>query len=70
VEEKAELKRLFKIDEEMITYSNIEDLRKKIKYYLSHPEEREEIVKRAQQRVYKEHTYKHRFEEIFHIIGL
>jgi len=50
----------FVIDEEVITYSNIEDCIRKIFYYLDRHEKRRRIAENAYQRVMKEHTYKHR----------
>ena len=60
----------FKIDEEIVCFSTIEELKEKIDYYLAHPEEREEIAKAAQERAYKEHTYAHRIEEMVEFIRI
>ena len=34
----------------------------KVQYYLDHPEERESITQAAQERIRREHTYKHRMQ--------
>ncbi len=65
VDERSELANLFEVDKEMITFSGIEDLRDKIRYYLEHPGEREEVAKRSRERVLAEHTYSHRLEGMF-----
>ncbi len=65
---KPEIERMFKIGEEIVIYHDLADLKKKIAYYLEHPDEREEIARNLQKKVYAEHTYQHRFEEMFEII--
>ncbi|MDI6641960.1 MAG: glycosyltransferase, partial [Elusimicrobiota bacterium] len=42
----------YKIGEEIVTYSDVNDLRQKIEYYLKHTEERQQIAQKAQQRAY------------------
>lgn len=64
VDNRAGLSGLFHIGSELITFSDIEDLRGKIDYFLNHPEERREIAHRAQKRALKEHTYRARMEEM------
>ena len=54
----------FEIGKEVVCYMDIEDLRGKIKYYLAHPDERKEIARRGQERVLKEHTYRHRMQKL------
>ena len=39
-----------------------------IKYYLKHPQERKAIAQRAQQRVYRDHTYEKRLQKIISVI--
>jgi spore maturation protein CgeB len=68
-EAKPEINRFFRVGEEIEVYYDIDDLKKKIKYYLKHPDEREEMAKKAQKKVYAEHTYQHRFKEMLEIIG-
>jgi spore maturation protein CgeB len=51
---------LFKVGEEIITFSNLQDLRKKINYWLDEPIKRQEIAMAAQRRALSEHTYEHR----------
>jgi spore maturation protein CgeB len=63
-----ELKKFFIPGKEVITYKNIEDAAKKIKYYLSHDEERETISKNGHSRALLDHTYEKRFNEIFKMV--
>lgn len=68
VDENPCLKDLYKVGEEIICYSDMDDLKEKIKYFLSHPDERKKIAQKGQQRAYREHTYEKRLKEIFSII--
>jgi spore maturation protein CgeB len=69
-EDHPELACAFKPGKEIITYSGIDDLVQKIKYYLANPAEAEEIRKRGYERSMREHSWEMRFEKIFRIIGL
>lgn len=55
---------------EIVFYTDIPDLVKKIKYYLSHPAEREAIAGRAYKRTLREHTAEKRLYDMFATIGL
>jgi spore maturation protein CgeB len=68
-EYKKEIGRMFKIGEEIEVYYDLNDLKKKIEYYLQRPEERAEMALQAQKRVYAEHTYHDRFREMLSIIS-
>lgn len=68
VDYRSELPELFKPGEEIVCFKNREDLRDKIRYYLDRPQEREEIARRAQERILREHTYEHRMEEMLNFI--
>jgi spore maturation protein CgeB len=68
-EYKKEVGRMFKIGEEIEVYYDIDDLKRKIEYYLSRPDERADMAGRAQKKAYAEHTYHQRFEEMLSIIG-
>lgn len=62
------LETMFKPGEEIILYENIEDLKNKVKYYLSHDHERERIAGKGQLRARRDHTYARRMEELISFI--
>lgn len=64
-----ELPEAFEIGQEVETFETPEELREKSRYFLSHEGERQAMVRRAQERVLREHTYAHRVRqwlEIYH----
>ena len=69
-EDHPELAVAFRPGEEILTYSGIEDLFQKIKYYLNHPVEAEEVRAKGYKRALRDHTWEERFEKIFRLIGL
>ena len=69
-EDHPELNNAFLPGEEIVTYSGIDDLVSKIKYYLAHPAEAESIRKRGYERSLREHTWEMRFAKIFRLIGI
>ena len=54
----------FEIGKEVVTFDNEYDCVEKLRYYLSHPDDRLLIASAAQKRVLKEHTYTHRISKI------
>ena len=68
---KAEnLEAYYEIDKEVACFDDMDDLIKKVKYYLSDEKLRDTIAARGYQRTLDEHTYVHRFTEIFERLGL
>ncbi len=65
---KSNMSEFFKVGTEVVVYKNAQDLIKKIKYYLNHPEGREKIAKAGQKRTLKEHTYRVRMNELDKIL--
>lgn len=65
-----DLKEYYKLGEEIVVYKDNKDLVEKIKYYLAHLEEREEIVKRGYARTIRDHSTEKRFEEIFRMMKM
>lgn len=55
---------------EIVCYEDVDDLRKKIDYYLSNEDERAAIAQAGYQRTLREHTFAHRFANIFKRLGL
>ena len=64
VDFRSHLSRFFNEDEEIVTFRDDKDAKKKIDYFLCRPEERKEIAQMAYKRVVKEHTYEKRMEEM------
>lgn len=51
-------------DEDFVYYENIEDMKNKISYYLSHEDERAAIAKNGFEKTKAFHTYRHRVDEM------
>jgi spore maturation protein CgeB len=64
VDRREDLMRLYREGEEFVAFEGKDDLRNKIEYYLSHPDEREKIGRQGQRRAYAEHTYARRLNEL------
>jgi spore maturation protein CgeB len=59
----------FEPADEVLALSSWEDMQWGIEYFLDHEEERDAFAKRAQERVMKEHTYRHRAEEVLSLLS-
>ena len=62
VDERSELAHFFEPGVELVTFADIDECRRKLRYYLDHPDERAEIAAAGQRRALAEHTYRHRME--------
>jgi hypothetical protein len=69
-EDHPELRLAFHPGEEILTYSGIDDLMQKIKYYLAHPAAAEAIRIKGHQRSLAEHTWEKRFAKIFRLLRI
>lgn len=67
-DERQLLPEVFESGKEIATFGSAAELKDKIDYYLSHPEERREIARRGRERVLKSHTYLHRLKEMLSLI--
>ncbi len=56
-EERVHLQDNFDLDSEVATYSDLEECKQKILYYLEHDQERKRMMVNAHRRVMREHTY-------------
>lgn len=65
---KTDMERVFKLNNEIICFKTIDELKRLIEYYLRHPDERAQIAEAAYHRVLMEHTYDHRAKEILEMI--
>ena len=62
VENKKNIKDLFEIDKEIVTYKTEEECAEKIEWLLENPIKRDEIAKAGQKRTLSDHSYKKRVE--------
>jgi spore maturation protein CgeB len=58
------MEEMFRVNEELVTYADEDELLELTKYYLYAEEEREVIGKRAQEKAYDKHTYEKRITEL------
>jgi spore maturation protein CgeB len=65
---KPDLLKCFEPDSEIVIFENVEDLHKKLNYFLERPEELRKIGQTSQKRVLAEHTYAHRVKFILNCL--
>lgn len=70
VDAKKAIADLFIDTKHLVAFSDISDLKDKIRYYLAHPEEREAISTEGRKEVLAKHTYEHRMKEMLSFIKL
>lgn len=68
VDQRQLLSELF-LENEIATFTTIEELQEKIQYFLEHPEERFVIAERGRRRVLTEHTYQQRMKDLLSYIS-
>ena len=64
----AEIPYYFEEGKDLVCFDGIEDMRDKVKYYLSHEEERAEIARNGYEKVKEHHTYVNRLSKILKIV--
>lgn len=64
------LEEFYQLDEDIVCYRSTNDLIEKIRYYLSHKEARSRIASSGYKVTMERHTYVHRFNHLFHEMGL
>lgn len=69
VDDQRDVRTLFKDGEHLVIYKDRDDLRKKVRYYLEHDDERMRIAKSGMQEVLQKHTFRHRIKQILDITG-
>jgi spore maturation protein CgeB len=69
-EARRDLGRFFRLDDEMVSFRDAEELRAKIEFYLAHPDEARELAARGRARVLAAHTYEHRARQVMETVGL
>lgn len=70
VEYIEELEEFFEVGKEIVCYEGLDDLVKKIRYYLRHEDERKAIAMAGRRRCLHDHTWHKRFETAFRQMGL
>jgi spore maturation protein CgeB len=70
VEYMEELEEFFKIGKEIVCYHDKADLADKIKYYLTHDEERERVRQAGHARALADHSWQRRFQVLFESLQL
>jgi spore maturation protein CgeB len=70
VEYMEELEEFFDIGKEIVCYADPQDLVEKIRYYLEHEDQREEIRKAGYERAVRNHTWHNRFQMAFKQMGM
>jgi spore maturation protein CgeB len=69
-EDQPELAEYFEPGREVLTYTDRFDMLDKARYYLAHDEAGERIRRAGLRRARAEHTWQHRFAELFAALGL
>jgi spore maturation protein CgeB len=65
---KEELPALFKPGEEVVAYRDLDELKRYLTYYLDHPDEAQAIGQNALKRALREHTIRHRIDEMLDVV--
>jgi spore maturation protein CgeB len=65
-----ELTEFYEPDREILTYRNSFELLDKVRFYLNHPDQAEQIRAAGHARALREHTYHHRYAQLFRTLGL
>ena len=63
-----EIDDLFEIGKEIEVFHNLNELKEKVDYYLTHEKERLQIAMAGYQKICSKHTYKHRINQILNTI--
>ena len=66
---KPALPELFEPDKEIVTFTNREELKDKVDYYLRHAATRKQIAEAGQMRAHRDHTYENRICDILTLVG-
>lgn len=67
-DQREQMDDLFEPGREIVSYSHPDEAPELIRYYLDHPGEREKVVAAARKRIFAEHTYEHRLEQLFRMM--
>lgn len=64
VDWKPNLHEFFEPEKEVATFRTLGELKEKVRYYLEHDQERQEIADRGYRRAHADHTYEHRLRKL------
>ena len=67
---KNEYRNFFEPEKDFVYYESLVDLSEKLNYYLENDTEREQIARRAHQKIQQEHTLSKRMEQMWDILGI
>jgi spore maturation protein CgeB len=65
-----DIERYYDLEREIATFDGVDELVAQIHYFLAHDDERQQIADAGHARTVREHTYDHRFADIFARTGL
>ena len=68
VEYQQELEEFYEIDREILCYSSREELLKKVRFHLDHPERAARVREAGYRRAQRDHTWERRFNQLFEAI--
>ncbi|MGA9754311.1 MAG: glycosyltransferase, partial [Desulfobaccales bacterium] len=68
--DQPDLYRVYEVGKEIITYRSKVDCLSKIRYFLEQPEEGALIRQRVRERCLRDHTWEHRFADLFKLLGV
>jgi spore maturation protein CgeB len=66
----ADLNHYYDAGKEIVVFADEDELVRLARYYLDHESERREIASAGHRRTLAEHTYDHRFRDIFAALGV
>jgi spore maturation protein CgeB len=66
----AHLEDYYELGKEVVCFHSTEEMIEKVRYYLTHEDERASIAEAGYQRTLRDHTYQQRFNDIFTHVGL
>jgi spore maturation protein CgeB len=69
-ERSPHLERFFELEREVSVFNDTRGLIERVHFWLAHEDARAAAAQQAYERVLREHTYDHRFKEIFSAAGL
>lgn len=69
VDDQKDVFRLFEDGRHLVKFRSVDDLKRKIAYFLDHPDERKAIALAGQREIHERHTYRHRVQQLISMAG-